>query len=90
MILLILALLFLIIAIVVMFIAYDWNKKKYKDGPYLAIVMYLMLFYSIFLLNYQKHSYFSTSTHYVQKTIKTEIVNNAIIKSDTLIRIKRK
>jgi membrane protein YdbS with pleckstrin-like domain len=80
----------LIASLVVLIISYDWEKGEYKQGNYIAIVMYLMLFYSIFLLNYQKHSYFSTSIYYVEKTIKTEIVNNAIIKSDTLIRIKRK
>jgi len=79
---------FFILSIVILFLGYDWNKQTYKSGPSTALVFVCMFVVACSILVFKNHQQFSTSQFYVEKTIKTEIVNNVIVKSDTLIRIK--
>jgi sensor histidine kinase regulating citrate/malate metabolism len=85
---LIIAGIFFLLSIVLLFLAYDVNKQTYKSGYYAALIFTSMFIASCLIMVFKNNQQFPTSQYYVEKTIKTEIVNNVIVKNDTLIRIK--
>jgi len=87
---LIIAGIFFILSIVILFLGYDPEKRTYKGGFYPAMIFISMFITVFFLMIFKNHQQFSTSKFYVEKTIKTEIKNNVTVKNDTLIRIKLK
>jgi hydrogenase-4 membrane subunit HyfE len=85
---LIIAIILYLYAIIVFFKEYD-NKIGMNKSKTMLAFMLMMLALSL-MVRFRDTMWFSTSSYYVEKTIKTEIINDTEIKCDTLIRIKRK